>query len=393
MLGVSDATLGVAWPAIRDSFNRSIDSMSVLLVASAIGYLVTAIPMGRLLLRFGAVSILIASGCAAAIAAGAYASAPFWWVLPAAALLLGAASGGVDAAVNTTIAHSASSRLVNLVHGGYGVGTVLGPIVVTIAIVFWHSWRTSYVILIGLELFLVFGWLRTRSGWDRRWQTDARISSPESDSASIDSPTQRDTTLVVIGLIVFFLYTGAELTTGQWAASFLRGPIRLGATAAGIVVAAYWGAFALVRFAMASARRQNPTVAVIRIGELVALGGACLVWWQPIDWIAVVGILLMGCGFAPIFPALVKSTISRLGIDRTQHAIGWQLAAAGAGGLSLSAVVGILLQSFGLRSFGLILAVLAAALILASAGLDLGARRRRLEKELLREGGSREATT
>lgn len=46
--------IGVAWPSIARTFGLPLSMLSVLLVAAGLGYLLTAIPSGHLLHRFGA---------------------------------------------------------------------------------------------------------------------------------------------------------------------------------------------------------------------------------------------------------------------------------------------------------------------------------------------------
>ena len=147
LLGLTDSMLGVAGPTIRQAFGEPLTALSLLLVASALGYVATAAPSGYLLNRFGAVSILAVASLTAGFACALVAAALDLWMLAAAALLLGAASGSVDAGLNTVVANGGPLRLLNAIHGAYGVGTVFGPILVTLAIVWASFWRLPYATL------------------------------------------------------------------------------------------------------------------------------------------------------------------------------------------------------------------------------------------------------
>ena len=59
----------------------------------------------------------------------------------------------MDAGLNTAVALSGRTRLLNLLHGAYGVGTALGPLVVTAAILT-GSWRPAYLTLTALDLVI-----------------------------------------------------------------------------------------------------------------------------------------------------------------------------------------------------------------------------------------------
>ena len=46
------------------------------------------------------------------------------------AVLLGLSAGMMDGGLNTAVALTGRPRLLNLLHGAYGVGTAIGPLVV-----------------------------------------------------------------------------------------------------------------------------------------------------------------------------------------------------------------------------------------------------------------------
>ena len=73
----------------------------------------------------------------------------------------------MDAGLNTAVGLTGRQRLLNLLHGMYGVGTAIGPLVVTAAILA-GSWRPAYLILVSLDLALAVLWLRQRRRERRR---------------------------------------------------------------------------------------------------------------------------------------------------------------------------------------------------------------------------------
>jgi len=380
LLGLTDSMLGVAWPAIRQTFGEPLSALGLLLVATAIGYVATAVPNGQLLNRFGAARTLVTASLAASVACTLLALAPTVWVLVAAALLLGAASGAVDAGLNTVVANDGPLRLLNAIHGAYGVGTVLGPILVTVAIVSAGSWRVPYGILIGAEALCALGW------WTVRPFTDAGRPAGQAGrfagqagwpAGQADRPARRAAPApprleagVAVAVGVALVYAGAEFGVGQWAASYLRGVASLRPAGAGFAVAGYWGVFATARLVLALPGRQAAAELMMRAGCVVALAGAGLLWLGRGPAISVAAFIVIGAGLAPVFPALLSLTAVRFGAARAQHVIGWQLAAAGAGGQCISALTGLLLGRLGLLALGPVLTVLVLLTLAASALLS-----------------------
>ena len=373
VLGLPDGMWGTAWPTMRHTFHQPLGSLGLILVFATIGNLVTSLSTGRTLRRFGVSRLLVVAGLIAATGALLIAISTVWAMVLIGALLAGMAAGLLDTGLNTVIALSGRLRLLNMLHGAYGVGSAIGPLVVTAAIVI-TSWRPAYFLLIALELLLAYGWWRTSSHWTPEVADDgdsvaAAVVAPD------DGPTKHIGLLVGLGVGAFFFYTGLEVTAGQWAASFFRGPLGLSAGSAGPAVFAYWGSLTAARFAIAIPRRTPNPVLLVRLGCIGGLAASALIWWAPSTAAVIVGFALLGAVLAPVFPALVTLTPVRIGHARAQHAIGWQIAGANVGAAGLSAFTGIILQHEGLRTLGPCLVVIAVVLIGCNAALELFSRR------------------
>jgi fucose permease len=382
VLGLTDSVVGVAWPSIRQTFHQPLSALSLLLIAAALGYLLTAIPSGHILNRFGAPMTMVTASLAAGLACAIYAGSPLFAILPAASLLLGAASGSIDAGLNTVVANGQSVRMLNFVHGAYGVGTVLGPILVAAAIAALGSWRVPYLVLIAAEIICSGGWWAVRHAIDTSQPVRPQLPDRavhESGEPGLWSGGFAERFLVAAVVVVPFIYTGTELSVGQWAASYLREQMHLRPAAAGLGVAAYWGAYAVVRLLMALPNTQLNARLVMPAGCVVALGGALAVWLVPTAAGSVVGFVIIGSGLAPVFPALISLTPLRLGQERARHVIGWQMAAAGAGGLGIAALTGVLLGRLGLLALGPILVLLLLLVTASNFLMDFLAGRHQAE--------------
>ena len=70
-----------------------------------------------------------------------------------------------------------------------------------------------------------------------------------------------------LGLIVFFVYTGLEVSAGQWETSYLRGHLNMSASSAGLAAFGYWGALTAVRIGLALPARSVPVRHGDRLGH------------------------------------------------------------------------------------------------------------------------------
>jgi hypothetical protein len=143
-------------------------------------------------------------------------------------------------------------------------------------------------------------------------------------------PGSRGRHVFLLTLAAFFVYTGLEIATGQWAYSLLTEQRGTGTTAAGLWVATYWAALTGGRLAMAVGSRRGGAVGVLGGASVGAVAGTALLWLDPAG-VGALGLPLVGLSLAPVFPTLVSLTPVRLGNERAASAIGYQLTAAGIG--------------------------------------------------------------
>jgi fucose permease len=387
-LGIPDGMIGTAWPALRKGFDVPLDGLGVILLLGTAGAVCSSSVSGVVLARLGLRPTVMLVGTIAALGSLTAALSPAFWTFLVAATALGVATGLLDSALNTAVALSGRNRLLNALHGFYGVGTTIGPLVVTAAILA-VSWRPAYGVLLVAETGLVVGWWAV-GRYGRRTGVAAGNSaadgplqpvvvpaaapgSPPAGTTTNGSPAppcprRRLVPTVSLGLVVFMLYTGFEVSAGQWGPSFERGPLGLGAAATGLATFGYWGALTLVRFALAAPRRPLPQRLVVNLGCAIAIIGAVFVWWRPAPTVAILGLVVIGGGLAGVFPALVALTPGRVGEEMARHVIGWQIGAASVGGAAISATFGAVFQHYGLDYFGpalVITAVLTLAGVLA----------------------------
>jgi fucose permease len=226
------------------------------------------------------------------------------------------------------------------------------------------------VVLLIVDGCLAVAWIRQRYAAGPG-SSPAPAPAPPADAQSppeaeprASGPARPYRAVVVAGIAVFFVYTGLEVAAGQWETTFARGDLHLSASAAGLATFGYWAALTAVRITLGLLRRGPANQRVVRWGGAVAVLAAALIWWQPGPVLTVLGFVLLGGSLAGIFPALVALTPGRLGADRAQHVIAWQVGAAAAGGAGISALVGLFIGSFGLSVLGPALTVLAGALVL-----------------------------
>jgi fucose permease len=365
-LGMPDGMLGVAWPSMRATFDQPLAALGQLALAGTAGYLGGSAASGFVSDRFGTRAVLIGSALAWAAAMLAFAAAPAWPPMLLGMAMLGLGGGGIDAGLNAFVALRHGPGAMNLLHGCYGIGATIGPLVLTAVLAGGRSWRIPYAGLFALQLGLLAAYVLTRRAWGGRRR-------PRETAAG---PVAIPWALVAAGLALFLVYTGLEVATGQWSYTFLITARAAPTTAAGVAVAAFWGGLTAGRLGAALFGRRLAPLTLLHASVLVTIVALVLFWWSPVPVVGFAGLALTGVGLAPVFPALVSLTPRRVGEDVAARVVGFQLGAAGAGASLAPAGVGVLLQWGGTALLAPCLLVGAAALAALHVAATALARRR-----------------
>ena len=369
-LGLPDGLLGVSWPSIRTDFGLDLDALGLLVAFQTAGYLLSSFLTGRILQVLPIGSLLALSTAAAATALLGFAATMSWPLLLACGSLAGLAGGAIDAGLNAYGASHFSNRILNWLHAFFGLGTTLGPLVVTAVLASGSAWRWSYVLVGCAQLLLALTFYLTRGRWKE-------VAEPDSDvNPRLRAARTRDTLrrpVVWLGMLTFFVYVGVELVAAQWSYSLLTLHRGVPAGTAGLLVSLYWGSLMTGRILFGFVADRVPLVRTLRGCILGSICGALLFWLEPTQLLSFAGLMLIGFSIAPIFASLISLTPVRVGREHADSAIGFQVSAAALGGAAFVGLVGAIGDGVGLEAIGVaIVALTALLLVLYEAFVRLG---------------------
>lgn len=351
-LGIPGGAIGVAWPAIRDTWGLPTAWLGILLLAFTGGYLCGAFVSGRVITRLGLGKALLLSSAVIVTGLASFGLSPTWGLLIVTSYLLGSGQGILDAGINLHFANHFSARMMNWLHAFFSIGAAMGPFTVQLVGTTGEGWRLLWLSLALGQLLLTAGFVHSRGKW---------LHSPESTASRPEETPSTLATLrrplVLLGMALFFVFVGIESTAGSWSFvlfSETRGnDDGLSATWAGL----YWIAFALGRIAYGFVAERFVSEKAVRILFAAILLGAILFSMRDFVFVSVAGLLLIGMAQAPIFPLLITATPARLGAGHATNAVGFQISAAGLGIACLPALVGYLATLTSLEILGPFLAV------------------------------------
>jgi fucose permease len=334
---------------VRDTFHLQQDSIGWLFLGTSSSYFLASFFTGRLLSSMGIGLLLALSSVLVALSGFGYGLAPAWLLFAACSLLHGLGSGAIDTGLNHYVAHHFAARHMTWLHACYGVGATLGPVVMTSAIASGGSWREGYLTVAVTLAILSLLFAITR----KRWDAPGDVAETETEAPSVGIMQTMRHPLVRLHVVIFFLYTGLEVTVGQWSFTILTEARHVPLERAGGWVAGYWASIVAGRVISGFVVERVGIDRMLRASMAVVVGGAILFAANPPHPFSAVALSIIGLGLASIYPCLMTRTPQRLGRALAAHAIGFQVGAAMLGAAALPGLSGLLAQRFGLEQIAI----------------------------------------
>ncbi|MGL5541222.1 MAG: MFS transporter, partial [Erysipelotrichaceae bacterium] len=275
----------------------------------------------------------------------------------------GLGAGAVDSALNAYAAHHLENKHMNWLHACWGIGATLSPLLITFGVVQLHSWRAGWAIiavLLGLLSFVLYLNLGM-------WKTPYKVHQKQSEVALI---AKRSGFTIVLSVLTYVIYVAMEGGLGLWLSALLIESRGLSVGIAGVMVSSYFGSITLGRIGVGLIAHKFTNRTLVRSGLLVAGVGSVLLLQQTQTSLYALGIVLIGLGFAPIYPSLMHETAARYPQAQATKVIGYQVSFSYIATLLVTPLMGIVATATTLEVIPWIVVVELSALCLVVIRLD-----------------------
>lgn len=348
-LGLPDALLGVTWPLIRTEWQMSLDAAGLISIIVTMGTIVSSLLSGKLIKRFGEGKITFFSGLMTGVALLGYSMAPsyIWFVFLA--LPLGFGAGSVDTALNHYVALHFKAHHMNWLHSFWGVGATAGPVLMAMILTQTGSWRTGYQTVAIIQLLLAAVLFLSLPLWKKHGAL-----TQEKETASSEPPIKTNVLKikgVPYALMVFLFYCAAEYAMGLWGSSYLVQTKGVSLETAARWVAFYYAGITVGRVLSGFISFKLSNTRMITLGLFIALLGGGLLFIEGASVVTMAAFVLIGLGFAPVFPSMTHETPHRFGKGQTQHIIGFQMASAYIGIAVFPPLLGVVIEKTSMGIF------------------------------------------
>ncbi|KAK9454965.1 major facilitator superfamily domain-containing protein [Dipodascopsis uninucleata] len=329
-LGMSDGAIGALLPYMEDYYHINYAEVSTIWMANSIGFIITAVFSHMIYTRIGRAGMLTLGPALLTVMFGIIVAGP-----PFPVIVIGFLIGGLGMAMTVAQVNVFLSYLLNteswfgLIHGGYGIGATLSPLISTVLVSRGMQWSHYYAIPVAISAVgtAFSAWalrgcdrdlgtqhmLRKYKKRQQRMASDTTLAVAEEDLQK--DFVKEETTIYhealhnkVTWLAAAFilLYQGAEVSLGGWIDTYLiegRGGV---ASQVGYVSCGFWGGVTLGRLVLNQVITKiiRPRLAIYVLLSMSTLL-VILTWVIPNVIASAVMISLAGLFIGPIYPTVV----------------------------------------------------------------------------------------
>lgn len=367
-LGLPDSLLGSVWPAMHVDLGADLSLAGVLGAVVCAGTVLSGLMSARLIARFGtarvtAVSVLMTAAAMLGMALSSSFILTLLLCIP-----LGLGGGAVDAALNNFVALHYRAQHMNWLHCFWGVGATLGPAVIGLLLRLTGQWRGGYLGMAAAQCVLAAVMFASLPLW-RKAEGDA---DGQTESGNIQPMRLREVLMLPLAgpvLISLLAYCGAESVMNLWCASYLVGARGIAADRAASWVSLFFLGITLGRMLAGFLSVRMRPAQLVRAGVLLAIVGIALLL-SPLDSLLPAACLLVGLGFAPVYPSMLHRTPVIFGQQASQSVMGIQMAFAYIGSTLMPPLAGALTHLAGMGFLPVFVLGLTALLLIMSERIN-----------------------
>ncbi|MBQ4427317.1 MAG: MFS transporter [Oscillospiraceae bacterium] len=355
-LGLPDSLLGAGWPVMHEFFGVPLAWAGVVTMVISVGTVMSSLLSERLTKRFGVKYVTLFSIIVTALAMWGFSISTSFPMLIAFAIPYGLGAGSIDAALNNYVALHYSSKHMSWLHCFWGVGTIMSPCVMSAALSV-SVWQTGYRAVGAVQLVIAAIVALSLPLW--KADSDPKGAGNTVETVGVSGALRiRGVPTLLAG---FLCYCGAESICMLWSASYLIEKTGMAPSRAAAFASLFFIGMTVGRFLAGFISDRVGDRNMIRLGTGIIAVGVVLISLNGLpESAALVGLVIIGLGCAPVYPSIIHSTPASFGAENSQAIIGVQMASAYLGSTFMPPALGFVSSLSGLWVMPFFLIVLIA---------------------------------
>lgn len=358
-LGLPDSLLGSAWPVMRLEIGVVVSYAGIISMIIAGGTIISSLMSDRLTKKMGTGLVTAVSVGLTAVALFGFSISHCFLSLCLWAIPYGLGAGAVDASLNNYVALHYSSRHMSWLHAFWGVGVSISPYVMGYCLSNKLGWSMGYRSISVIQIILTVMLFCSVALWKRESNETGEVSS---------KPVTLKRAIKINGvtfvLITFFAFCSFEATAGLWASSYMVEARGVDAETAARFASLFYLGETVGRFLNGFVADKFGDRKMISVGIWVMLAGTVMIILPlGVNFVALLGLVVIGFGAAPVYPCIIHSTPYNFGKENSQALVGIQMASAYVGTTFMPPLFGLIAQYISISLYPYYLGIFALLML------------------------------
>ena len=358
-LGFPDSLFGVSWPVVHVEFGTPESFASVYSIITGVCTGGVAFIAGPLLRKFGTGRVTFFSTLLTALGLIGISFSPNIVVMMICTVIMGYGAGAIDTGLNNFVSLHYKAKHMNWLHCCWGLGVTISPMIMSAFLGGDGTWRGGYRVVALIQFAIALIILASLKKWNVQPKAVA-----ETESAQKELPKKSFLDLLkekgmVTSILSLGLYCAGEFTIGTWGATYAVNVLAVSPDEAAKWISLYFCGIMLSRIIAGFLSEKLSDNTLIKGGMVIAAVGM-IVMLLPIGKTALVGLLLIGVGYGPVFPSVLHSVPARFGAEYSADITGYHMSGAYGVGFAIQFAFGYIasattfaIMPFMLLTFGL----------------------------------------
>lgn len=346
-VGLPNSMLGAAWPSVQNALGVTAELMGTMATVTAGGTIISSLLCVQIVNRLGTGKTVLVSLLLSAIGLLGYALASGAAVFLASSVLIGLSAGCLVATLNTYMSLKYEARHLSWVHCFWGIGSMVGPVLLTVSLQTKLMWRGGYGVAAAVVLAVIILAGISLSHWDKQGDEQSGKQAERTDKF-ISNRVAFGYPGVKLVLLLFLCYCAIESCMNLWITSFSLERCQLTEAKAAFMSSLFFAGITAGRCISGVANKKYDGFTLIKFSGIVMLIGILLLLICSGEGMCGAGVLLTGLGCAAISPNLVHKLPQMVGERASQAVSGLQAAASSIGSMLMPILTGTLFQRLGM---------------------------------------------
>ena len=339
-LGLPDSLFGAAWPVVHIDFgvHENFASLYGIITGFCVGGV--GFVSGKVIRKFGTPLVTLVSTLFTVLGLFIMSISPNIVVMMLGAVVLGYGAGVIDTALNNFVSLHYKAQHMNWLHAFWGIGVTISPLIMSFFLSGeTGSWRNGYRVIALLQLSIAIIIALSLKKWRTvKENNETQEVANENKKGFFELLKMKG---VLTSLLSQGLYCGMEFTIGTWGASFLVHVHTLQPDEAAKWISLYFCGITVGRIISGFISMKASDNTMIRLGITTSFVGM-IILTLPFGKISLLGLLLIGIGFGPIFPSILHSVPARFGKEYSADITGFHMGGAYGIGFGIQLIFGFI---------------------------------------------------